>query len=51
VNEAAPNYAEAVGMTALEALWEVLKSGAREEVLNFFCKVASRGEIITNCGG
>jgi hypothetical protein len=38
-------------MTTLEAVWEVLKSGAREEVLNFFCGVASRGEISTDCGG
>jgi hypothetical protein len=38
-------------MTALEAVWEVLKSGAGEEVFNFFCKVASRGEISTDCGG
>jgi hypothetical protein len=29
-------------MTALEAVWEVLKSGDGEEVLNFFCRVASR---------
>jgi hypothetical protein len=38
-------------MTALEVIWEVLKSGACEEVLNFFCRVASRGEINTDCGG
>jgi hypothetical protein len=38
-------------MMALEAVWEVLKSGAREEVLNFFCRVASRGEISTDYGG
>jgi hypothetical protein len=29
-------------MTALEAIWEVLKSGAGEKVLNFFCRVASK---------